>query len=1112
QAQIQQQETAQALQKLNQTLEAKVAERTLALQERESRYRALIEVMPDLMIRIHADGTYLDVVLGQETLPFNPEQFRPGVNIYDVTPADHARTRMEYVHRALDTHIVQFYEYELDIQGKIMIEEARIIAINAEEALVIARDITERKRTENQLRQSEQRFRQAIASAPFPIMIHAEDGEVLQINEVWTELTGYTHADMPTTQVWAERAYGDRATEVLETIINPKYGINHRHDAVELTVTTRDGQARIWHVSSTHLGQLADGRHLVMSMAADITQHRQAELALQASETRWQFALEGSGDGIWDWNAQTNTVFFSRQWKTMLGFTDAEIGTDLQEWDSRMHPDDRDQCYADLNRHFRGETPVYQNEHRLRCKDGSYKWILDRGKVVEWFDDGQPLRVIGTHTDISDRKRAEAQLQNLIAGTAATTGHDFFPVLVQHLAEALEVAYAVIAALDDSQLHPLAFWGRGDLHLVCSYETHQTPCDRSLQEGMYHCESGVQQAFPLDHDLVFLNADSYFGIALHNSQGELIGNLCILDVQPIRSPQRAKQILQVFAARAAAEMERQRARTDLEKLNQALESKVIERTAKLLERETRYRGLMEGAGDGILVCDRHGKVLEVNHKAVELLGYGRDELEGMSFQDLCPPGDCSAMMTQFDQIAAQPSFHGEDSQFVAKGGRCIPVDISTSVLEIQEKLIIQAIFRDISDRKRAEAILQQTNAELMRATRLKDEFLANMSHELRTPLNAILGMTEGLQDGVFGPLNPKQIEALQTVERGGQHLLQLINDVLDVAKIEAGHMALDLAPTAIAPLCRSSLNFVKQQALKKRIQIDTHLPSHLPDVNLDERRIRQVLINLLNNAVKFTPEGGRITLAVRLEKTENRRPKAEEFPTLHIAITDTGIGIAPDHLNRLFQPFVQIDGALNRQYTGTGLGLALVKRIVELHRGTVTLRSEVGVGSCFTLSLPYDETIPLLRIQTATPELVEQPAAPDQIAPTILIVEDNDANVRTMSSYLQARGYHIHVAYNGQDALNFLQKHQPDLILMDIQMPEMDGLEAIQYIRHHQATANIPIIALTALAMEGDRDRCLAAGANEYLSKPVKLRLLASTIQQHLLHGNERTDHHNEPR
>ena len=404
---------------------------------------------------------------------------------------------------------------------------------------------------------------------------------------------------------------------------------------------------------------------------------------------------------------------------------------------------------------------------------------------------------------------------------------------------------------------------------------------------------------------------------------------------------------------------------------------------------------------------------------------------------------------------------------------------------------------DITSRKQSEEQLRQTNEQLARTTRLKDEFLANMSHELRTPLNAILGMTEGLQDRVFGTINERQIKALQTIERSGSHLLELINDILDIAKIESGQLELDCTPTAVISLCQSSLAFVSQQALKKRIQIEIKLPPNLPNLSVDGRRIRQVLINLVNNAVKFTPEGGRITLKVSHQQTPADPESADSSPQnfLRIAVIDTGIGIAPEDINKLFQPFIQIDSALNRQYQGTGLGLALVKRIVELHGGQVGLTSEVGIGSCFTIDLPC-AAVPF------SPELETQlepnitPSQRSVASPLILLAEDNEANTMTVLGYLKAKGYQVLLAKNGQEAVALAQSETPDLILMDIQMPGMDGLEAMQQIRREPTLVDVPIIALTALAMTSDRERCLAAGASDYLSKPIQLRQLVTTIQQ----------------
>ncbi|MBD2428702.1 PAS domain S-box protein [Phormidium sp. FACHB-1136] len=259
---------------------------------------------------------------------------------------------------------------------------------------------------------------------------------------------------------------------------------------------------------------------------------------------------------------------------------------------------------------------------------------------------------------------------------------------------------------------------------------------------------------------------------------------------------------------------------------------------------------------------------------------------------------------------------------------------------------------DIDDRKQAEAQLQQTNADLLRATRMKDEFLAAMSHELRTPLTAILGMTEALMEEVFGPITPEQTKALDTVDRSGSHLLQLINDILDVSKLESGQMTLALGdPIDVAKLCQSSLSFVQPQAQAKAIHLDIQCPASLSKVILDERRMRQVLINLLSNAVKFTPPGGQVTLAASTQPSATQAHLAY----LCLAVKDTGIGIAPADQARVFDPFVQVDSALNRKYEGTGLGLGLVKQLVELHGGRLTLSSTPGKGSCFTVYLPYTD-------------------------------------------------------------------------------------------------------------------------------------------------------------
>ena len=429
--------------------------------------------------------------------------------------------------------------------------------------------------------------------------------------------------------------------------------------------------------------------------------------------------------------------------------------------------------------------------------------------------------------------------------------------------------------------------------------------------------------------------------------------------------------------------------------------------------------------------------------------------------------------------------------------------------EAELKSIQQTLEKRVEQRT-AELKTAKQNAEI--ANQSKSEFLANMSHELRTPLNAILGLTEALQEQIFGPINEKQLKFLQTVEKSGNHLLELINDILDLSKIEARQVKLELTLTEINRLCNSSLAFVKQQALKKKIRLEAKLMPDLPMQMLDERRIRQVLINLLNNAVKFTEQGS-VTLEACLQHTTSKQQADSTVYSppsnitnqpsqnyLYFKVSDTGIGIAPEDLHKLFRPFVQIDSSLNRSYEGTGLGLSLVKRIVELHGGQVEVNSTLGLGSCFTIALPYHLAVSS-ELRPDVP-IVSQQATDTKITrdtpPLILLAEDNEANILTLTNYLGCKDYYLLIAHNGNEAVSLAQAQNPDLILMDIQMPGMDGLEAIRKIRSLPNFDTLPIIALTAFAMEGDRERCLNAGATDYLSKPFKLKHLEERVRQFL--------------
>ena len=411
-------------------------------------------------------------------------------------------------------------------------------------------------------------------------------------------------------------------------------------------------------------------------------------------------------------------------------------------------------------------------------------------------------------------------------------------------------------------------------------------------------------------------------------------------------------------------------------------------------------------------------------------------------------------------------------------------------LEIERNQLMERVEERTSDLSRA-------NSNLARALRVKDEFLANMSHELRTPLNAILGLSESLGEQIAGPLNEKQQKYISTISESGHHLLSLINDILDLAKIDAGHITLDINKVNIRSVCNASLRMVKQLAQKKNQEMSLEIDDGLGLMWADERRLKQMIVNLLGNAVKFTPENGKLGLEVHGDEEANQ---------IAITVWDNGIGIKEDDLARLFQPFVQLDSGLAREATGTGLGLALVAQMARLHGGSVNVASEAGKGSRFSILLPWQ---PALAMDSASRLKITGKFRAIQFddtnKPTILLVEDTQEVVMMVRDYLELAGYKVFTAQDGVDGIVQARHVKPDLILMDVQMPRMNGFETTRKLRSDPKFRYTPIIALTALAMPHDRERCLEAGMDEYISKPVNLKALVKIIQSCLFKQESRT-------
>ena len=399
---------------------------------------------------------------------------------------------------------------------------------------------------------------------------------------------------------------------------------------------------------------------------------------------------------------------------------------------------------------------------------------------------------------------------------------------------------------------------------------------------------------------------------------------------------------------------------ELYRLNQELETRIQQRTADLAESEKRKQEILNAIPDLLLRLKQDGTCLDC------MLPIVPDKEAFFPIQQNISEVLSPTVLAEQLEVFNEAIITGEVQVYehkLQKYGEWVYEEVRVSPCGEDEVLVL---VRNISDRKRAEEALQlsnekliATNKELERVTNLKDEFLAAMSHELRTPLNAILGISEGLLEQAFGELNQRQQGSLKTIQKSGQHLLELINDVLDVAKIEAGMFTLDLTSVSVRYLCDSSLSFVKHLANQKNIQLNLIIHDDVPTaIVIDERRMRQLLINLLSNAVKFTPKNGTVNLEANLANVAigfSGANSEENFkPEIRFSVSDNGIGISVEDINRLFQPFVQIHSSLSRQYAGTGLGLNLVKKLAELHGGKVNISSKVGEGSCFTVSFPYE--------------------------------------------------------------------------------------------------------------------------------------------------------------
>ena len=691
------------------------------------------------------------------------------------------------------------------------------------------------------------------------------------------------------------------------------------------------------------------------------------KLTPQESEQLLSVIFEQTAVGLAYLSLEGQWLQINQKLCEMVGYVREELLTrSLQEI---THPDDHDTDWELREKLRRGEISNYAIEKRFLHRGGYQVWVNLSLSLVQQLSGKPPILLVAVE-DISDKKQLEEIIKALVKGTASVNGGaDFFPVFTQYLAFALDIRHAMVTELlEDEQgrrLHALGFWAGEKFIEDYTYHLANTPCERVVNEGIGCFPSRLQELFPLDLDLVDLQAESYLGLPLFSSSDRLIGHICILDDKPLLQEQRARSVLKIFAARAAAELERRLAEQALLETNQELENRVEQRTAELAKAK----------------------------------------------------------------VAAEV------------------------------------------------------------ANEAKSTFLANMSHELRSPLNAILGFSQLMIRSQTLP--PEHLENVGIITRSGDHLLTLINQVLDLSKIEAGRTTLNEKNFDLYRLLDDVEDMFQLKADDKHLQL---LVERTPDVpryiRTDEVKLRQVLINLLNNALKFTSEGG-VSVRIGLKAGENSSQSLITFE-----VEDTGEGIAPDELDNLFEAFVQTKTGKESQ-EGTGLGLPITRKFIQLMGGKITVTSQVGNGSIFKFDIQVS-VVDASDIESK--QLMRRVIAlePNQPRYRILIVDDKPLNRQLLIKLLNPLGFELKEASNGKEAIEVWDKYSPHLIWMDMRMPVMDGYEATKQIKSTTKGQATAVIALTASVLEEERAVVLSAGCDDFMRKPFREADIFEAMNKHI--------------
>ncbi|PZU98426.1 MAG: hypothetical protein DCE90_04745 [Pseudanabaena sp.] len=900
--------------------------------------------------------------------------------------------------------------------------------------------------------------------------------------------------------------------------------LRQNNEIIGLLNLEHTGEPRNWTLMEQSLARSIGD---LIALSLESYNRKIAEQQLKESEERWQLALEGSNDGIWDWNCKTNYAFYSTRYKAMLGYGEEDLAPVGSTWEGLIHPDDLEKALRTTNDYLDRKTSHYILEHRLRCKDGSYKWILARAKAL-FNKNGVPIRLIGSHTDITERKQYEEELRQRAATLSLHNQvlaklardeelrlgdlHKNMQVLTETVAKTLNVERVSIWMSKPNSV----YWECLNQYLLSS-DCHCTEPDlaiaalpnylAALQTELVIASTDVLRD-PRTHELrdnylVKFGITSMLEIPIRQNLNT-IGVLCIEHIGEKREWILEEQSF----ARSVGDL----VILAIESYNRNLAEQQLKNS------EERWQLALEGNNDGIWDWNCQTNEVFFSPRYKSMLGYGDDELtpDVDSWLNLIHPHDSDRVRSIVEKYWARETPHyiaehrvqckDGSYKWVLARGIALFNDKNTPTRMIGSHT-------DITERKQAEIELSLAKEAADFANRAKSEFLANMSHELRTPLNGILGYVQILERDRY--LTPKQVEGLNVIKQCGTHLLNLIADILDLSKIEARKLELIENDFHFHNFLQGVVEICAVRAEQQALTF-TYLPSaNLPiSIHADEKRLRQVLLNLLGNAIKFTAIGG-VTFRVDAISTNNAysnlvtSENLEDIPTIddpsvlkmhkiRFEVEDTGIGISPENLAKIFTAFEQA-GNSHVNAEGTGLGLAISQKIVGVMGSSIEVCSKPNQGSKFWIELNLKaakETNDWTHVNSKLSQrkIIGFSGAKRKI----LLVDDKWENRTILVKLLQEVGFEIIEACNGREALDLGYVHHPDLIITDLVMPVMDGFEMIRQFRRSPFVQNIIIIVTSASAFSKDANQSLETGGNDFIPKPINFENLLAKIQTHL--------------